>query len=267
MCSDCGCSVTGALHKEGHRHDPGGGHNHHHHHDRLQEHIAHSGSANPALSEAKTVTVLKNILEENDREAAHIREHLDTRGIFAINVMGSPGSGKTSLLETTASRFPGQLYAIEGDLETDRDAERLRRAGIPAHQITTGQACHLDAFMIHGALHNFEVKNNGVLFVENVGNLVCPAMYDIGTHINVVLLSVTEGDDKIAKYPVMFRNADILIITKSDLLPHVSFDLEAARQDFRRINRSADLLLLSSRDPESMESWYTFLEYRRGARD
>jgi len=210
----------------------------------------------------ETVAVLKNILEKNNHEAQHIRTHFDRKNIFALNLMGSPGSGKTALLETLAERFRGRLQVIEGDLETDRDAVRLQKAGIPSHQITTGQACHLDASMVHEALHHIEPEENSLLAIENVGNLVCPAVYDIGAHLNVVLLSVTEGDDKVAKYPVMFRTADLLIVTKTDLLAHVPFELERVKSDFRRLNRRADLFSLSATTGENVEPFLDYLELK-----
>jgi len=148
------------------------------------------------------------------RQAESNRKHFDSYGIFAVNLMSSPGSGKTTLLEKTIEYLSDQLKigVIEGDLETNRDAERIKSKGAPAYQITTGQACHLDAFMVHEGIHHLPLEKLDVVFIENVGNLVCPASYDIGTHLNVVLLSVPEGDDKPAKYPVMFRSADLLLL-------------------------------------------------------
>jgi len=174
MCKDCGCGIT-------EEHD----HSHHHEHE------------NPALKETHTVEVLENILSANDEQARHNREHLESCGVVGINLMSSPGAGKTTLLEKTIELLGSDLRigVIEGDLETERDAERIRAKGVPAHQITTGQACHLDAFMVHEGLHHLPLDTLDVVFVENVGNLVCPAAYDVGTHLNVVLLSVPEGDD------------------------------------------------------------------------
>ncbi|HRK96317.1 MAG TPA: hydrogenase nickel incorporation protein HypB, partial [Rhodospirillales bacterium] len=172
------------------------------------------------------VEVVRALLADNDHRAAHNRAHFDAAGVLVVNLMSSPGSGKTALLEATikAERERGgaglRIGVIEGDLETDNDARRIRRHGVPAVQITTGGACHLDAAMIHGAIDELDLAGLDVLFIENVGNLVCPAGFDLGHHQAVALLSVTEGDDKPAKYPVLFRAADLVLISKADLLAH-----------------------------------------------
>ncbi|MBW1885843.1 MAG: hydrogenase nickel incorporation protein HypB, partial [Deltaproteobacteria bacterium] len=164
----------------------------------------------------------EKILADNDRVALHNREHFIRQDVLAINLMGSPGSGKTALLEATRRAAPElRLAAVSGDLATDNDAQRLEAAGVPARTITTGTACHLDAGMVHHALHHWSEMESDVFFIENVGNLVCPAIYDLGQAFNVVALSVTEGPDKPLKYPVMFRAADLVLLTKSDLLPHL----------------------------------------------
>src|SRR5512145_343452 len=168
--------------------------------------------------ERVAVEVHERILAGNDAAARHNREHFEEHGVLAINLMGSPGAGKTSLLEATARRLAGRrLGAVAGDLETHNDAERLREAGIPSTPITTGSACHLDAKMVHHALHDLPLRGLDLLFVENVGNLVCPAIYDLGEAESVVALSVTEGEDKPLKYPVMFRKASLVVVTKTDL--------------------------------------------------
>ena len=180
---------------------------------------------------AETIIVRENLLAANDRVAAHVRRHFDAHRVLAINLMSSPGAGKTSLLEATIAALPPgiRVAVIEGDLETENDAERIRRHGVKAVQITTGVACHLDATMVHDALDEISFDDVDILFIENVGNLVCPADFDIGQHRNVVLLSVTEGDDKPEKYPVIFRNADLVLITKTDLLPYMDdFDMGRA---------------------------------------
>ena len=159
-----------------------------------------------------------------------------------------------------------KLGVIEGDLETNQDADRIIAKGAPAHQIATGQACHLDAFMVHEGLHHLPIEGLDVVFVENVGNLVCPASYDVGTHINVVLLSVPEGDDKPAKYPVMFRSADVLLITKCDLLPYFDFDMEEAKEDARRLNPKADILEISTKDEASVKKWISYLKLKKELR-
>src|SRR5664279_5944736 len=186
----------------------------------------------------ETIVVRENLLAANDRVAAHVRKHFDAHRVLAINLMSSPGAGKTSLLEATIAALPPGLRVavIEGDLETENDAERIRRHGVPAIQITTGMACHLDAHMVHAALHELNLTGIDILFIENVGNLVCPASFDIGQHRNVLLLSVTEGDDKPAKYPIMFRAGDQVLITKTDLLPYIEeFSVARARASVRAV--------------------------------
>ncbi len=209
------------------------------------------------------VDIQEKILSVNDRQAAHNREHFASRSILAINLMGSPGSGKTAVLEATARNFTGRLRcgAIAGDLETERDAERLRRAGIPALAITTGSACHLDAGMVHHALHHGPDATD-VLFVENVGNLVCPAVYDLGQAYNVVALAVTEGEDKPLKYPVMFRRADLVLITKTDLLPHLDITLEAIQDALARVMPVPLAFPVSARSGAGLERWFEWLAAR-----
>jgi len=214
--------------------------------------------------ERKVVHVLTKILEANDRQAQENREHFESHGVYCINLMSSPGAGKTSLLEKTIELTQGELRigVIEGDLETSRDAERIRAKGAPAYQITTGSACHLDAFMVHKGIHQLPLEELDVVFVENVGNLVCPASYDVGAHLNVVLLSVTEGEDKPEKYPVMFRSADLMLITKIDLLPYVDFSIEKAVSLARRINPSMDFIALSAKTGEGMQEWLDYLRFK-----
>jgi hydrogenase nickel incorporation protein HypB len=214
-----------------------------------------------------SVEVHDTILAANDRTAAHNRAHLARRGVFAVNLMGSPGAGKTAVLEATARSLGGRLRlgAITGDLETERDAERLRAAQVPTTAITTGTACHLDAEMVHGALHHLPASDLDYLFVENVGNLVCPAVYDLGQAANVVALSITEGEDKPLKYPVMFRKADLVLLTKVDLLPHLDLDLAALEAALARVMPKANMLRLSARTGEGLEEWVGWLEVRRAA--
>ncbi|CAK0771566.1 hydrogenase nickel incorporation protein HypB [Gammaproteobacteria bacterium] len=226
MCDTCGCDVTPANH----------------------DHTA--------------VTVLKGLLSANDHQAAHNRAHFDAAKVFTINLMSSPGAGKTALLEATIEVLVGELKiaVIEGDLETENDAARIRAKGVPAHQITTGSACHLDAHMIHDALHVLPIAGVDVLFIENIGNLVCPASFDLGHHRNVVLLSVTEGDDKPAKYPVIFRAADLVLITKSDLLPVLDdFDPARAQGYLRRLANPAPVIILSARKDKNFKAWIDWL--------
>lgn len=210
------------------------------------------------------VDLVRGILDANHRQAVHNREHFDAHGIVAINLMSSPGSGKTSLLEATIPRLRGKyrMAVIEGDLETENDARRIRAQGVPAVQITTGTACHLDADLVHDALHELKLDAIDLLFIENIGNLVCPASFGLGQHRNVTLLSVTEGDDKPAKYPVMFRASDLVLISKSDLLPHLpEFDPLRVRQALSGIGARAEVLQISARDSASLDPWLHWLEW------
>ena len=212
------------------------------------------------------VEVHERLLSANDRQAAHNREHFREAGLLAVNLMGSPGSGKTALLEASARALPGlRLGALSGDLATDRDARRLTAAGIPARAITTGQACHLDAGLVHRALHDLDWQRLDVLFVENVGNLVCPAIYDLGEAARVVALSVTEGEDKPDKYPVMFQRADLVVLTKCDLLPHLDLDLAALEEGLGRVMPEPRLLRVSARTGEGLDAWRDWLLERQGA--
>ncbi len=235
MCETCGCNLTaGNLH------------------------IAQE----PGQDGTTAVEVLKDLMSDNDRQAAHNREHLDSHGVLTINLMSSPGAGKTSLLEASIEALGKQLRigVIEGDMETENDAERIRSHGIPAVQITTGSACHLDAHLIHRALHALDLDSIDLLFIENVGNLVCPASFDLGQHRNVVLLSVTEGDDKPAKYPVMFRAADLLVLSKADLLEVLDdFDTAAAEAALRSLGRDIPVIQTAARRQRSLDSWLNWL--------
>jgi hydrogenase nickel incorporation protein HypB len=215
-----------------------------------------------------SVEVHDNILATNDRVAGHNRQHFAEQGVFAVNLMGSPGAGKTAVLEATARTLAGRgrIGAIAGDLETDRDAERLRAVGVPAAAITTGSACHLDAEMVHKALHHFPWRELDYLFVENVGNLVCPAVYDLGQSVNVVALSVTEGEDKPLKYPVMFRKADLVLLTKVDLLPHLELSVPALEDALGRVMPRPTMLRVSARTGEGVREWIAWLQERRGVR-
>lgn len=215
--------------------------------------------------EVVAVDVHESLLAGNDHRARHNREHLSGHGVLAINLMGSPGAGKTAILEATAHAPAGwRLGAITADLATDRDAERLRKAGIPCHGITTGSACHLDAALVHEALHHFPLAGLDVLFLENVGNLVCPAIYDLGQAANVVALSVTEGEDKPLKYPVMFRRADLVLLTKVDLLPHLPDVRVAAIEDaLARVMPVPAMIPVSATSGVGVSRWIDWLSARR----
>jgi hydrogenase nickel incorporation protein HypB len=207
------------------------------------------------------------ILARNDETAAHNRAHFAERGIFAVNLMGSPGSGKTAVLEATARAFRDgrKLAALAGDLATDNDAMRLERAGIRSRAITTGQACHLDAEMVHHELHHLDLTGIEHLFIENVGNLVCPAVYDLGQNVNVVALSVTEGEDKPLKYPTMFARADLVLLTKLDLLPHLRTNIAAIRDALARVMPEPQVICMSAQEGTSIDTWIEWLTSRRAA--
>ena len=220
-------------------------------------------------SEIVPVDVHEKILAGNDRAAVHNREHFAERGVVAVNLMGSPGAGKTAVLEATAGRLAGRqrLGALAGDLATERDADRLRAAGITAKSITTGSACHLDAEMVHHGLHQFPWRELDYLFIENVGNLVCPAIYDLGQAANVVALAVTEGEDKPLKYPVMFHKADLVLITKIDLLPHLpDVHVETIADALARVMPQPLYLPVSARTGEGMDQWLEWLVHKKSAR-
>jgi hydrogenase nickel incorporation protein HypB len=212
--------------------------------------------------EIVSVDVHQDILAGNDRRARHNRAHFREHGVTALNLMGSPGSGKTALLEATARRLSGRrLGALSGDLATDRDAERLRAAGIPSLSITTGSACHLDARLVHEALHQLDWKELDLLFIENVGNLVCPAIYDLGQEANIVALSITEGEDKPLKYPVMFRAADLVVITKTDLLPHLpDVDIACIHEALARVAPEAQVIAVSATRGEGIDGWLGWVD-------
>jgi hydrogenase nickel incorporation protein HypB len=217
-------------------------------------------------SELVPIELHERILSGNERQAGHNRAHFSEAGVFAVNLMGSPGSGKTALLEATARGFAGRrrLAAVSGDLATDHDARRLRAAGIDSASITTGSACHLDAELVHRALHHVPWQSSEYFFIENVGNLVCPAVYDLGQHLNVVVLSVTEGDDKPLKYPVMFRKADVVVLSKIDLLsalPEVS--TLAIADALARVMSEPLVISVSAKTGQGIELWIAELERRR----
>jgi len=212
------------------------------------------------------VEVHDEILAGNRHRAAHNREHFRSHGVCAVNLMGSPGAGKTAVLEATARHLArtARCGALAGDLATDRDATRLSRAGVPAISITTGSACHLDAAMVHEALHSMPAWSSlDYLFIENVGNLVCPAIYDLGQHVNVVALSVAEGEDKPIKYPVMFKNADLVLVTKMDLLPHLpNLDLSALLSGIEQVMPANKVILFSAANGMGVEEWLEWLAVR-----
>jgi hydrogenase nickel incorporation protein HypB len=209
--------------------------------------------------------VHERMLASNDRTAAHNREHFRDHGVVTVNLMGSPGAGKTAVLEATARALGRQarLGVLAGDLATDHDAARIRAAGIVAESITTGSACHLDAEMVHRGLHHLPWRTLDYLFIENVGNLVCPAVYDLGQDVNVVALSVTEGEDKPLKYPTMFRKVDLVLLTKIDLLPQLpEISVDAIADNLKAVMPRPAMLLVSAKTGEGIAEWIAWLRGR-----
>ena len=212
------------------------------------------------------VEVHENLLSANDRAAEHNREHFTGAGVMAVNLMGSPGSGKTAVLEATSSVLAGKgrIVAMSGDLATDNDADRLRAAGIPSNSITTGSACHLDADLVHRSLADLPWEESEYLFIENVGNLVCPAVYDLGQAVNVVAFAVTEGEDKPLKYPVMFRKADLVLLTKVDLLPHLpQIRVDVIQDALERTMPRPEMIAVSAVTGEGINLWIEWLARRK----
>ena len=249
MCTTCGCETD--TH---HDHHHGHGHKHHHH---------HHGEG----KEARKIAVEIDILARNNRYAAENRALFADKGIFVLNLVSSPGSGKTTTLEKTLKDLAGRYHCavIEGDQQTDNDAVRIAATGVPVKQINTGAGCHLDAHMVAHAAEGFDLDALDLLLVENVGNLVCPASFDLGEHHKVVVLSVTEGEDKPLKYPNMFHAADVMLLNKVDLLPYVDFDVEKCKEMARRVSPNITIFEISSRTGEGMDAWYGWLAERIAA--
>lgn len=258
MCGTCGCGETNevtiskptkiqteSIHMHDHHHN-----DHHHHHDHTHSHN-------------KTVVQLEqDILQSNQLLAERNRGFFEAKNVFAINLVSSPGSGKTSLLEKTLTDLKGEVsfYVIEGDQQTFNDANRIDALGVPVVQVNTGQGCHLDSDMINKAVKQLDIQNNSILFIENVGNLVCPSMFDLGESKRVVIISTTEGDDKPIKYPDMFLSSDICIINKTDLLPYVNFDMVKVKEYAMRVNHHLEFFEMSVTKEEGLESWYNWLK-------
>lgn len=254
MCTTCGCPTA-----DHHEHDHAGNrHQHHdHHHDHDRDH--HHGG------EKRIVSVESDILAKNDLLAAGNRALFSEKGIFSLNLVSSPGSGKTTLLERTLSDLAAssRCAVIEGDQQTSNDADRIAATGVPVWQINTGAGCHLDAHMVHHALERFDLNALDLLFVENVGNLVCPAAFDLGEDHKVVVLSVTEGEDKPLKYPQMFHNSSVMLLNKVDLLPHLDFDVAKCLEMARRVNPAITVFQVSARTGQGMAEWYGWLGEQR----
>jgi hydrogenase nickel incorporation protein HypB len=281
MCETCGCGDSSELkihdrqhnHEHDHDHDLDHVHDHNHSHDHNDENNhdhSHSHSHDSILfthshshdhNSKKVINLNLDILSENNRLAQINRKSFEERNVLSLNLVSSPGSGKTTILEKTikaliASR---KIFVIEGDQQTLLDADRIEKSGAPAIQINTGSGCHLDARMVETAFKKLNVEPNSILFIENVGNLVCPALFDLGEFKRVVVISVTEGEDKPLKYPYMFKSSHLCIINKSDLLPYVDFDTEKTMEYARSLNPNLEFILLSARTGEGMNLWYEWL--------
>ncbi|PST90825.1 hydrogenase nickel incorporation protein HypB [Photobacterium jeanii] len=276
-------------HPHSHQHSHAHHHNHNeaHHDHHADHHHAHQHELTPeqseqgdlhygkgeaethvaGVSQRKLIEIEMDVLSKNNHLASHNREHFEQDNQLVLNLVSSPGSGKTTLLTETLNRLQQQSHhgesracaVIEGDQQTTNDAERIRQTGVPAIQVNTGKGCHLDAKMVHDACHQLELQTGGVLFIENVGNLVCPASFDLGEKYKVAILSVTEGEDKPLKYPNMFAAAQLMIINKIDLLPYVAFDVEACIANARKVNPYIQVIKLSATSGEGMEAWLDWL--------
>ncbi|MES0881130.1 hydrogenase nickel incorporation protein HypB [Roseibium sp. SCP14] len=246
MCTVCGCGDT-----------------HEHIHEKGHVHFGQdeAGVSAPGMSQSRLIQVEADILGKNKTYAERNRQHFIDKGVLALNLVSSPGSGKTTLLVETLERLKGEVpvAVVEGDQQTSNDADRIRATGAPAVQINTGKGCHLDAHMVGHALEKLPLEGGGVLFVENVGNLVCPAAFDLGEAFRVVILSVTEGEDKPLKYPDIFASANVMVLNKTDLLPHLDFSVEDAIANAKRINRAIRILQVSARTGEGMQDWLDWL--------
>lgn len=300
MCTVCGCGDSSVDPGQAHSHAHDHGHDHHdHHHDHHHSHDhdhdhphdhhhdghhhhdhGHAPSAGsidfgggiagvhvPGLTQARVVQIERDILATNDNHAADNRARFAAAGTFVLNLVSSPGSGKTTLLVKTITDLKDQspIAVIEGDQQTANDAQRIRATGAPAIQINTGKGCHLDAHMVGHALDQLPPAQGGLLFIENVGNLVCPAAFDLGEAHKVVVLSITEGEDKPLKYPHMFAASDLLLLNKIDLLPHLDFDLAATIEYARRVNPKIEVLTVSAKSGEGMPAFYAWIAKRAAA--
>ena len=258
MCGTCGCgegSTTTILTPEEERH------NHDHHHDHPHQHSHEHGENGHHHHHHRVIEVEQNILQQNDVAAARNRGYFEAKNITALNLVSSPGSGKTTLLEKTLSGLKDQLdfYVIEGDQQTMNDANRIDALDVPVVQVNTGSGCHLEAGMIYEAVKKMNPAENAVLMIENVGNLVCPAMFDLGEKARIVIISTTEGDDKPLKYPDMFAGSQLCIINKIDLLPYLNFDVEKAKEYALRVNPNLQFFEVSATTGEGMKDWYEWI--------
>lgn len=268
MCVTCGCNSvdhevriikvdgTTVQHSHAHSHEHGHDHDHsheHHHHDDGHEHSQHH---------FKEIDLEREILHKNDLLAERNKGYFEAKNIFAINLVSSPGSGKTSLLERTIADLKSEISfnVIEGDQQTTNDADRIAALNVPVIQINTGKGCHLDSEMIAKAVKELSPKDGSLMMIENVGNLVCPSMFDLGENSRVVIISITEGEDKPIKYPDMFYGSQVCIINKIDLLPYLKFDIEKLKDYAKKVNPNLIFFEVSAYTGEGMEAWYTFLK-------
>ncbi|TDE40285.1 hydrogenase nickel incorporation protein HypB [Antarcticimicrobium sediminis] len=272
MCNVCGCgtaSVEGhGAHDHGHSHDHGHEHGHHHHHGH-DIHFGHgpAGVEVAGMTQERLIEIETDILAKNDRYADANRAVISGLGAFAINLVSSPGSGKTTLLCKTIEMLGDQpLAVIEGDQQTANDAERIRATGAKAVQVNTGKGCHLDGHMVGHAMEHLSLEKNAMLFIENVGNLVCPAGFDLGEDCKVAVISVTEGEDKPLKYPDMFTVSEIALLNKVDLAPYCDVDLDLYEANLRRVNPGIEILRISARTGEGMQAWVAWLRDRLAAK-
>jgi len=261
MCTVCGCGSEGETHVHDQSHDQSHDHSHGHHH------YGHGGAGLNVVgfSQNKLIEIEKNILSKNDGYAESNRHWLNQHGLAALNLVSSPGAGKTTLLVETLLRIKNDFSVgvIEGDQETANDADRIKETGVAAIQINTGKGCHLDAHMVGHAIQALPLNRDGVVFIENVGNLVCPASFDLGEDAKVVILSTTEGEDKPIKYPDMFSVSDLMLISKTDLLPYLDFNVDQAIDYAKRVNPNLEIILLSAKSGEGMEAWINWISSKR----
>jgi len=255
MCKDCGCGETGKReHNHEHSHD---GHSHSHPHDHEHNHHHHNDHSH----ESRTINLEKKILEKNDMAAEENRKWLAEKGVLCVNLISSPGTGKTMLLEKTLDSLKSKVKCavITGDLQTDNDAKRLEGRGARVAQIETVSSCHLAAEQISKILPQVVDNDTKLLFIENIGNLVCPAAFDLGENFKIALLSTTEGEDKPVKYPVLFSSAKVVIVTKSDLLPHLDCDMSKLKKSVRQVNPGVFVFELSAKTGQGMDKWIEYL--------
>ena len=261
MCGTCGCGEEENIKYS----IPGKnieGHSHSHTHDHHDHHHDHSHDHGHTHSHSHEIQLEVDVLSKNNMLAERNRGYFEALNIKALNLVSSPGSGKTSLLERTIKEIGSELklYIVEGDQQTTNDADRIAKAGAPVIQVNTGNGCHLDADMVNNAVKQLKPENNSVLMIENVGNLVCPSMFDLGESKRVVIISTTEGEDKPIKYPPMFETSQLCVINKTDLLPYLDFDIEKLKEYALRVNHHMEFIEVSVKTGEGMDKWYEWLK-------